>query len=297
MIDGAFRLLRRTWAPSMVVVLVLVGPFDLLSGLVQDVLGFTDLMGADLSVFDPNATAEPLEPFTNEDWQTVLTTVAVLLVLAIATGLMSAIANGAVTRLAVVADEGREPTWTEGVSHAFRRAWPLIGSAVLVGLAFLALAAVAALIIVGLVAAIGPAGFVIGLLVLLGMLVPAALLFGVFFLTVPVIVLEDAGPIAALRRSVELVRRQVWRVVGIALLATIALNLAVASIGFAGSIAVLAAGPVAGLVAGLLSVLQRLLILPVSAYLALLLYVDARTRREGLDIEARIAQLPPPMAP
>jgi len=294
MIDGAFQLLRRAWAPSVVIVLVLVGPLDLLSGWVQDLLGFTDLVTGDLSGLEPNSGAAE---FTSEDLETIITTGIVVVGLGFLTLIVSAIANGAVTRAAVMADEGRRPVWTEAVAHALKRTWPLVGSTLLVLAGGILLLAVALGVLVGLVVVMGPAGAVIGGLLALALVVPGLLLFAIFYLSVPVIVIEDTGPVRALRRSAELVRPQVWRVVGIAVLASIALNLAVASVGVAGSALVFAAGPIGGLVAGLFSVVQRLLILPVSAFVALLLYVDARTRREGLDIEARIAQLPPPVVP
>ena len=112
-----------------------------------------------------------------------------------------------------------------------------------------------------------------------------------FSLVTPVVVLEDASPARALARSWRLVTRSFWRVFGITLLAVIIVTIAggILQLPFTGL----------GLVAG--SGLGRTVIIvigtiaagtvtrPITAGVTVLLYVDMRMRKEGLDLALRTA--------
>jgi hypothetical protein len=126
-------------------------------------------------------------------------------------------------------------------------------------------------------------------------------------LAVPAVVLEGIGPLAALRRSWQLVQGSWWRVFGITLLA----GIVVAIIGFilefpfgivsslagggsgggftminTGSSTVAAAAPtVLGVaISAIGSIVAATCTRPISAGVTVLLYTDMRIRREGLDI-------------
>lgn len=164
-----------------------------------------------------------------------------------------------------------------------------------------------------------PAGAVLavfgGGLVILGMLVAALWYMLRFLLTAQVLAMEDKGTLAALRRSGELVSGRVGEgVLGLVKVRATILVTAVAAI-------LLSVGMLAGLPAFIISAVygnlfdpsqanpdaipQALLVpaelLQVAAqavfsplYLTFtaILYVDMRVRREGLDLELKLARLP-----
>ncbi len=117
----------------------------------------------------------------------------------------------------------------------------------------------------------------------------------------PAVVLENRGPIAATRRSARLVSRSFWRVFGIEALVVV-ISQVFSSI-FAVPFALLAGGtgiftgqsgtnPYEALPLFITSVGQVIgatLALPFAAAVTVLLYVDLRMRREGLDIELQRA--------
>ena len=114
-------------------------------------------------------------------------------------------------------------------------------------------------------------------------------------------VLEREGPVRALARSWRLVRGSFWRVFGITLLAglIVVVTAGVLQIPF-GLLAAMAGGgnsllpSTGGNVAGILisavgGVVAGAVARPISAGVAVLLYVDLRMRREGLDLVLQTA--------
>jgi hypothetical protein len=112
----------------------------------------------------------------------------------------------------------------------------------------------------------------------------------------PVVVLERDGPARSLARSWRLVQRSFWRVFGISVLAglIVVVTAGVLQIPF-GVIAGLAGGgnsflPGSGgsfsgvLISAVGGIVAGAVTRPISAGVAVLLYVDLRMRREGLDL-------------
>lgn len=177
----------------------------------------------------------------------------------------------------VVAEEvlGNSPGQRLGTAAALRRVgrrgWPLAVLAVLVAVALEA--GVVALVVGGL------------------------WLWGLWALAAPVLVLEGLGPVASLRRSAQLVTGRFWAVWGVRALGwlvTTVLGLLFTLPFTALAAAVSDSDPfTAGgvddralyvTVAAVGTLLANLLLSPVAAALDTLLYVDARMRREGLDL-------------
>jgi len=155
---------------------------------------------------------------------------------------------------------------------------------------------------------LGVAGAPGGLLVAIGFLgVIAAVVLDVWFWTMlsmsaAAVVLERQGPAQALGRSWRLVRKSFWRVFGILLLAGIIVLVAssvlrlpftVISAAFSSGSAPLAEAikpSVASLVIGAVgSIVAGAITQPISAGVTVLLYVDLRMRREGLDLALQTA--------
>jgi hypothetical protein len=119
-------------------------------------------------------------------------------------------------------------------------------------------------------------------------------------LAAPVVVLEKLGPFAALRRSWSLVSQSFWRLFGILLLAIIIVGVAglilqlpfdfvraavgggFGNLGSNTSIVGIIIGGIGGIVVGAIT-------RPVLAGVTVLLYVDMRMRKEGIDLALRDA--------
>ena len=115
-----------------------------------------------------------------------------------------------------------------------------------------------------------------------------------FSLVTPVVVLERASPGPALARSWRLVRRSFWRVFGILLLANIIVAVAAAILelpfGFVSALFGGSRGFSAGTVIVVLGTIAAGTVTrPISAAVTVLLYVDMRMRKEGLDLALRSA--------
>ncbi len=120
----------------------------------------------------------------------------------------------------------------------------------------------------------------------------------------PALVLERIGVIASLRRSRRLVTGSWWRVFGILLLATIIAFVLSGIIaipfqvigtivggGFEDVDAPFSMGAL--VITSIGSVIATTITLPFAAAISVLLYIDQRMRREGLDLElARAAGIP-----
>ena len=112
-------------------------------------------------------------------------------------------------------------------------------------------------------------------------------------LVTPVVVLEGTGPWQALSRSWRLVWRSFWRVFGILLLAEIIVGVAAGILQLPFTVVASAAGGSGLSVGAVISVLGSIaagtVTQPITAAVTVLLYVDRRMRREGLDLALRTA--------
>jgi hypothetical protein len=110
---------------------------------------------------------------------------------------------------------------------------------------------------------------------------------GVYSLIVPVAVVEDRGAWTTFTRALWVLRVRFWRVVGITLLVTLLLGIVSFAVALPLTVLSMAVGPLSWVVDGVTSTLLSLVVVPVTAFAALLVYLDARVRREGLDLELR----------
>lgn len=127
------------------------------------------------------------------------------------------------------------------------------------------------------------------------LVVPGIFLYVAWSLAVPAVVLERAGPITALRRSMALVRGSWWRVLGI-LVVVYLIRLVLAGIltvpfGLAGgAFSAVFSGTTSDQSTGQLlvttigGIVGQTVVLPFVAGAIALLYVDRRMRAEGLDV-------------
>jgi hypothetical protein len=193
-----------------------------------------------------------------------------------------------------------------GRKLSMREAWQLglprlpviLGAIVTAGvLVLLPWVVVAALVVVLLLLHIPAGAVAVGILGSVAAFCLSVCLSIMFSLAVPVVVLERQRPWAALRRSWRLVGRSFWRVLGILLLAAIIVVIAgivlqvpfsflEALAGGSGSVLGLAGtSTVAGaVIAAVGSIVAGAVTRPISAGVTVLLYLDMRMRKEGLDL-------------
>ena len=181
-------------------------------------------------------------------------------------------------------------------ADAWRATRPRLPSLLLAALLVL-LAGLGPLLIVGLIAGVaalaGAPAPVYAVIVLLGLV---ALVLTIWFSTMlslvtPVVVLENANPGRALARSWRLVNRSFWRVFGITLLAGLIVAIAGGILQLPFTLLGAAAGSGIGttviLVIG--AIAAGTVTRPITAGVTVLLYVDMRMRKEGLDLALRTA--------
>jgi hypothetical protein len=181
-------------------------------------------------------------------------------------------------------------------SDAWRATRPRLPSLLLATLLVL-LAGFGPLLIVGLIVGVafvaGAPAAVYAVLALLGLV---ALVLTIWFSTMlsvvtPVVVLENESPGRALARSWRLVTRSFWRVFGITLLAGLIVAIAggILQLPFTFLGAVSGSGIVATVILVIGTIAAGTVTRPITAGVTVLLYVDMRMRKEGLDLALRTA--------
>lgn len=122
--------------------------------------------------------------------------------------------------------------------------------------------------------------------------VPALGVMAAFVLTAPVIAVERVGPIAAMRRSWALVQPRFWAVLGASVLAGFVAWLIEQSFTAVPALLIVFLADDSGwIIAAALTIAVNLLTEPLVALVAVLLHIDARMRREGLDIHLALDDL------
>lgn len=234
------------------------------------------------------------------DAVTALSTVLTLLVQLVLTGLLTVVVSRAVIgqRLSI----GEAWTAVRGRVPALLGAAALTTLAV-IGVILVAIAPAVAVTVLGAPLAVVVLAWIATVFVVIAAI---AYVYTTFALAGPAVVLERLGPVAGIARSRTLVRHSFWRVFGILLLAaiiTVVLTgiFQLPFVGIGTFVAFLAGGESGvGLVLmlaliGLGTVLAGTLTAPFAAGVTVLVYIDRRIRREGLDLElARAAGITVP---
>jgi hypothetical protein len=257
-LDGGFAVFKARPKRILAVTAAFVVPAQLIAAFVQRNVGGGGFDVASAFSNDPTVLEEQS---SSGDWQLV----ALILVLIVASIALVCVAT-AISHLVTQWTMGRDPAAGELFGVVGRRAWPLLASFVLVKLA----------------EAVGAAVCYIGI----------PFVMTLFLVVAPVIAVENEGPLAAMGRSVRLVRPRYFPAMGIALvmalvsellgLALSALPQALAAwIGLERGWPLLAVGGIA----------SELIVLPFVAASTVLLYLDLRVRTEGFDIEMSAVQV------
>jgi len=265
-ISAAFEVYKEHWQRLLTMAAVLVIPLYLVVGVVVSLVvsSATTEIDTGLSGVTVSTTAV---------WATILGAFIGSAIIVIA----GYIVQGAITRGAAVAIVG-EP----GIEDAFKWGMKRVGSflwiAVLLGL----LVGFAPLLVVLLLGVIlKGSGLAIGFI----LYVPAIIFLGTMFaVAIPALVVENRRGTDALQRSWDLVKGHFWHVLGAifvgGLLAGIVSGLIGAVFGVGGDI-----GRVVGQAIG------ACVTIPFTALIAVIIYLDVRTRTENVTIDQLKADL------
>ncbi|CAN5242737.1 hypothetical protein BH20ACT9_BH20ACT9_23490 [soil metagenome] len=284
-LDGAFRMFTANWRTILIVAGSLIVPVQVLSAFLQrDVLsvGFLQMMS------DPTAA----------DVQAALrggggvTDVALVGVAGLAALFVLPFVAGAVAKVVGASFLGERPEAGPVLRAVGRRWWSLVGSFVLVHLLYVVPFLLALGVLVGGAVAESGALIALGVALLLAGGLGALVLMALFMAVAPAVVVESLGPLAAMGRSLRLLRPRLFPVLGVAvvsgLLAGILANILSAPFTWPG----FAVGSeVAWVLVALGSVVSGLVTTPFVAIVATLVYFDARIRHEALDLQVMAAEL------
>jgi Membrane domain of glycerophosphoryl diester phosphodiesterase len=221
----------------------------------------------------------------------LITIMLSLVLTAVLTGMLSAVIGRGVLGQKI----GLGEAWRAG------RAGPVIvATGLLVLIAICVPLPVAVVAVVLALLHLGPVAVLIAVLGGIASLVLELFLFVRLTLTLPALVLERIPPLAAIKRSFELSRGSFWRLLGILLLTEIVVGIAAAVIsipftvvstlasGGSGSFSLIGADTTLTTLGIIISAIGGIIAAtvtrPISAGVNVLLYVDLRIRREGLDL-------------
>ncbi|MFD8980587.1 hypothetical protein [Streptomyces sp. NPDC059564] len=312
-IGGSFATLRRHWKPVVGVVMAVQALVLPVMALVVGIAAAAVYEHLD-PAFDPPYGEDP----ASEHVVPVVVASVIVFVLLLVIGMLAmAVIAALCPAVLKEAVTGRPTTFRAMWRGSFRRA-PAVAGAMFLGALIAGSPVIAAMAVwVPLVAAVDSRDGAFVLLGILPVLLLAALPLAVwlnvrFSLASAVVVLEGAGPVTALRRSVALVRGDWWRIFGITILGALlagaiswVIQLPFNVIGVFAMIPAMmgmpqdGSGPSAGLITGLVVSFLLMLIggavsqvfqIGFSQLVSALLYVDQRMRREGLA-EAILADL------
>ena len=297
-LDGAFSAIRRNPRATLGVGALIMTIY----GIVAAVIAPGAVTGFGLSSFGNSRQANQaqlqheLSNFGQELAGLGVTYLLLVIAGQILTGMLTVVVGRSVLGGQITAGE------------AWRRTLPrlpaIFGATVLFCLVIIGVWAVYLGIGLGLVAAHAPSGaavayFALAAVAVLGVTV---WLWTSFILANQVVVLERTGPARALGRSWRLVRHSFWRVLGIVLLTELIVGIASAILqlpfSIPASIITSHAGtplhpPVVAVIIGTIgTIVSRAVTGALLAGVYVLLYVDLRMRKEGLDLALRTVSGP-----
>jgi hypothetical protein len=290
LLDSAFTLYRRNFRLLVAVTAVVQVPLALFSYLAYQLTGFSSAATRITQLNNGGPlTAQQLADLRSPLLTLFAVSMAVLLVQLL---LVQPVATAAMTRAVgdVYLDK---PTSLAGVYGAVgRRLGAVVGVASVLLLVGVGLAVGSSLILVVAVLAIGQSGAAFLVLVIPAVLFAAVVVYTRWLFAAPVVILEQLGPVQALRRSWALVRGSTGRVFGITLLVGIITGILSAAVSALLSVVTQAGDENLRLILSqLATLLVDVLVQPISFIVVVLLYYDLRIRREAFDIEMLAASL------
>ena len=299
-IGGAFAALRANPRAMFLPALLVMGVLGGVSAVLTYALQNSTLLDLD----GPGTTQGTVEALL------ILPALVTLSPSTLITTIVSIVANGLLTGLLIVtvsrAVLGRVASPGQAWAQTRGRIWALLGQALLITLIETVPPAGATLVATALLRQVlgnntGSSGEVLLVILVILLVLLLWVLITVFlvvrlFLAPAALILENTSVASSIRRSWTLTRGSFWRVLGALVLMGLIAWLVAGAIGTvagvgAGVVTVLQPGSatVAASVVMLATTLATALVMPFTASVAALIYIDLRMRKEGLDIELRRA--------
>lgn len=295
LLDGAFTGIRRNPKATLGLAAILMT----IASVAQAVVSFY-FVGETTSLSaragDQISDAEAIHLLGQVGGGMAIALVVSVIATTILTGLLTIVYGRAVL--------GQSLTMGEAWRQVRPRLWRLLGVTVLVILIMLVVLGIGFGVPIGIAAAVPNAG-TIALAVLIGVaaIVAAVYLHVKLALAESAVVLENSGVGAALARSYRLTNRSFWRVLGILLLTNVIaglLNGVIQTPFAAGQLPMaMSDNPTTGLellsvvLSTIGAIISTTITTPFVAGVGVLLYVDLRMRREGLDLQLQTAATHP----
>lgn len=253
-LDGAFKLLRANARTMAILVMTLAIPLDfLIAFLERNINGGSGF----LRVFNTPSTSSQSSPGSSLGLSAIAIVVSIFLLPLVCAG---------TSRVVLTSYLGGQMRPKAALLAVLKRSPAILVAAVIVHLSET----------VGLI----------------GLAVGALFVMPLFVLVAPAISLEELGPFAGIKRSFTLVSRRYWPTLGIALLAGLLAGIIGDILSLAPSLLALLVGFRWGwLLVGAASVFQSFITVSILTIISTLLYLDARIRREGLDLQVLAARL------
>lgn len=278
-------------------------------GLTTIVVVIAQLIGLVLQI-GPLAAAGELGVLRGEQASTAaaLGSSASTLASAFTTLLSSVVLSGMLTVIVGRAVFGAGITIGEAWQRVRGRLLPLIGYTLLWLLAVIVPIAIVVLVVALSATRSGGLAFALAIPLGFGVIALLVYLWTVLSFAAPLIVLERLGIIAAVKRSIRLVRGDFWRVLGIRLLATIIATVVAGAVSIpfslTGQILLLGSESSKTIMIALVLVaiggaVGQIITAPFSAGAVVLLYTDRRIRAEAFDLvlQTGARNVPPGAAP
>lgn len=264
-LDAAFRLYRRRFGSLVSAIAVVVIP--------------TAVVRLFVTISTPTTTTN-IQQFGNTTFRTTTTSggarLAIFLIGLLVSALTIALAQGAAMRILTDHYLGTTTTWIESLQYAGRRLGSLLWVVVLGGLFW----------ILGSMACV----------------IPGIYLYVAFAVAIPVRLVEDVRGTKALSRSRDLIGTRWWATFW-TLLVILLISTTLTGIGglLVGGSSFLIANTTSStatqITQAILTGAIEILITPISAAVAVIIYFDLRVRKEGFDVALLIQRLGAPVTP
>ncbi len=270
-LDGIFQSLRHSFGRLMGIVLLIIAPYQLLSGAVlnQVAPGFGAM--ADPDAFE--ALIDDVVPILG--W----------LAASFAVGLLvSVFVAGALTAVVSAADRGQPISVGEAMRRSLERSGATLGATILVLLGAVIVAVVLAVPLVLVALANEIVAVVLFIPVLLVVSLVALVLS---YVVIPIAMEEERGAWTTFVRALSLLRRRFGYVVGLTMLVMLLLFAVTLGLSLVFLVLSLALGGANWIAESLQAILFSLISAPVTALAAWVIHRDARVRLEAYDVVVR----------
>jgi hypothetical protein len=297
-LDGAFTSIRRNPKATIGLAAILMLIYGVISGAAYD-LAYQDVRALNLQTGQPISGEQVRHYLAALVPAYGLSLLLTFLISELLTGMLTVVIGRGVLGQRI------------GIGTAWRTALPrlpaIFGAACLYGLIILGIWVGYGIIGVIVAVAHAPVGLIVAYFVIVGIAAVCATIWLIisYSLAIPAVVLERQGPAKALGRSWRLVRGSWWRVFGIALLAALIVGIAALILEVPFNLIASVAGGGGGgfsffgraqdvttlgiVIATVGSIAAGAVTRPIGAGVNVLLYVDLRMRKEGLDLALQTA--------